>query len=854
MFERFTDRARRVVVLAQEEARMLNHNYIGTEHLLLGLIHEGEGVAAKALDSMGITLTGAREQVQDIIGPGQQAPSGHIPFTPRAKKVLELSLREALQLGHNYIGTEHILLGIIRAGEGVAAQVLTKLGAEPQKVRSTVLELISGYQGGGTPEKEGAGVRSAGQAEGVPAGSAVLDQFGRNLTAAAREGKLDPVIGRFREMERVMQILSRRTKNNPVLIGEPGVGKTAVVEGLAQAIVRGDVPETLKDKHLYTLDLGSLVAGSRYRGDFEERLKKVLKEIRTRGDIILFIDEIHTLVGAGAAEGAIDAASILKPMLARGELQTIGATTLDEYRKHIEKDAALERRFQPIQVDEPSEAHAVEILKGLRDKYEAHHRVSISDEALESAVHLAARYISDRFLPDKAIDLIDEAGARLRIKRMTAPPEIKELEDRIADVKRRKEAAIDGQDYELAASLRDSEQKLIAERDDKERSWRDGGDELAEVTPEVISDVLSASTGVPVYKLTEEETGRLLHMEDELHKRIIGQDDAIKALSRSMRRTRAGLKDPKRPGGSFIFAGPTGVGKTELAKALAEFLFGDEDALITLDMSEYQEKHTVSRLFGAPPGYVGYEEGGQLTEKVRRKPFSVVLFDEVEKAHQDLFNSLLQILEDGRLTDSQGRVVDFKNTVIIMTTNLGTKDISRAVPVGFQAGVDSASTYDRMQQKVQEELKEHFRPEFLNRVDEIIVFPQLTESEIVQIVDLFVARLQERLRDQGMSIELSDSAKVLLSRKGYDPSMGARPLRRTMQREIEDQLSEKILFGEIRPGEKISVDTEGEGDAQKFVFSSTPMFDLTADEMVDPMGGFEEAEAVRRDGQSGTEG
>ncbi|MHC5559673.1 ATP-dependent Clp protease ATP-binding subunit [Kocuria sp. U4B] len=854
MFERFTDRARRVVVLAQEEARMLNHNYIGTEHLLLGLIHEGEGVAAKALDSMGITLTGAREQVQDIIGPGQQAPSGHIPFTPRAKKVLELSLREALQLGHNYIGTEHILLGIIRAGEGVAAQVLTKLGAEPQKVRSTVLELISGYQGGGTPEKEGAGVRSAGQAEGVPAGSAVLDQFGRNLTAAAREGKLDPVIGRFREMERVMQILSRRTKNNPVLIGEPGVGKTAVVEGLAQAIVRGDVPETLKDKHLYTLDLGSLVAGSRYRGDFEERLKKVLKEIRTRGDIILFIDEIHTLVGAGAAEGAIDAASILKPMLARGELQTIGATTLDEYRKHIEKDAALERRFQPIQVDEPSEAHAVEILKGLRDKYEAHHRVSISDEALESAVHLAARYISDRFLPDKAIDLIDEAGARLRIKRMTAPPEIKELEDRIADVKRRKEAAIDGQDYELAASLRDSEQKLIAERDDKERSWRDGGDELAEVTPEVISDVLSASTGVPVYKLTEEETGRLLHMEDELHKRIIGQDDAIKALSRSMRRTRAGLKDPKRPGGSFIFAGPTGVGKTELAKALAEFLFGDEDALITLDMSEYQEKHTVSRLFGAPPGYVGYEEGGQLTEKVRRKPFSVVLFDEVEKAHQDLFNSLLQILEDGRLTDSQGRVVDFKNTVIIMTTNLGTKDISRAVPVGFQAGVDSASTYDRMQQKVQEELKEHFRPEFLNRVDEIIVFPQLTESEIVQIVDLFVARLQERLRDQGMSIELSDTAKVLLSRKGYDPSMGARPLRRTMQREIEDQLSEKILFGEIRPGEKISVDTEGEGDAQKFVFSSTPMFDLTADEMVDPMGGFEEAEAVRRDGQAGTEG
>ncbi|MEX5268129.1 ATP-dependent Clp protease ATP-binding subunit [Kocuria sp. CPCC 204721] len=832
MFERFTDRARRVVVLAQEEARMLNHNYIGTEHLLLGLIHEGEGVAAKALESMGITLSAAREQVQDIIGPGQQAPSGHIPFTPRAKKVLEHSLREALQLGHNYIGTEHILLGIIRAGEGVASQVLVKLGADPGKVRATVLELISGYQSGNAGgEKEAAGVGTGGRAEGAPAGSAVLDQFGRNLTAAARESTLDPVIGRYREMERVMQVLSRRTKNNPVLIGEPGVGKTAVVEGLAQAIVRGDVPETLKDKQLYTLDLGSLVAGSRYRGDFEERLKKVLKEIRTRGDIILFIDEIHTLVGAGAAEGAIDAASILKPMLARGELQTIGATTLDEYRKHIEKDAALERRFQPIQVDEPSEAHAVEILKGLRDKYEAHHRVSISDDALEAAVHMSARYVSDRFLPDKAIDLIDEAGARLRIKRMTAPPEIKALDQKIADTKRAKEAAIEGQDYEKAASLRDTEQKLIAERDEKDTAWREGDDQISEVTPEVISDVLSASTGVPVYKLSEEESGRLLHMEDELHKRVIGQNEAIKALSRSIRRTRAGLKDPRRPGGSFIFAGPTGVGKTELAKALAEFLFGDEDALITLDMSEYQEKHTVSRLFGAPPGYVGYEEGGQLTEKVRRKPFSVVLFDEVEKAHQDLFNSLLQILEDGRLTDSQGRVVDFKNTVIIMTTNLGTRDISRTVPVGFQASGDAATSYDRMQAKVQEELKEHFRPEFLNRVDEIIVFPQLSESEIVQIVDLFVARLQRRLREQDMSISLSDAAKQLLAKKGYDPAMGARPLRRTIQREIEDQLSERILFGEIASGEKISVDVEGEGDGATFTFSSTPMSELSDDEI-----------------------
>ncbi|MFK0728463.1 ATP-dependent Clp protease ATP-binding subunit [Rothia sp. BD8] len=830
MFERFTDRARRVVVLAQEEARMLNHNYIGTEHLLLGLIHEGEGIAAKALESMGVTLSAVREQVQDIIGPGQQAPSGHIPFTPRAKKVLELSLREALQLGHNYIGTEHILLGLIRAGEGVASQVLTKLGADPSRVRQTVIDMISGYQGGtGDAGKETAGVGAGGGKDGSPAGSTVLDQFGTNLTAAAREGKLDPVIGRFKEMERVMQVLSRRTKNNPVLIGEPGVGKTAVVEGLAQAIVRGDVPETLKDKHLYTLDLGSLVAGSRYRGDFEERLKKVLKEIRTRGDIILFIDEIHTLVGAGAAEGAIDAASILKPMLARGELQTIGATTLDEYRKHIEKDAALERRFQPIQVDEPSQAHAVEILKGIRDKYEAHHRVTITDEALEAAVSMSARYISDRFLPDKAIDMIDEAGARLRIKRLTAPPEIKDLEDRIADLRSQKEAAIEGQDFEKAANLRDKEQKLIAQKEEAEKSWKESDSAMGEVNPEVISEVLAAATGVPVYKLSEEESGRLLKMEDELHKRVIGQDDAIKSLSRAIRRTRAGLKDPRRPGGSFIFAGPTGVGKTELAKALAEFLFGDDDALITLDMSEYQEKHTVSRLFGAPPGYVGYEEGGQLTEKVRRKPFSVVLFDEVEKAHADLFNSLLQILEDGRLTDSQGRVVDFKNTVIIMTTNLGTRDISRRVPVGFQSADDATTNYERMQAKVQEELKEHFRPEFLNRVDDIIVFPQLTEKEIIQIVDLFVARLAERLRDQDMSIELTDAAKKLLAERGYDPAMGARPLRRTMQRMIEDQLSEKILFGEISAGEKITVDVEGEGQDAQFTFSSQKMAELSED-------------------------
>ncbi|MEW1956344.1 ATP-dependent Clp protease ATP-binding subunit [Kineococcus sp. NPDC059986] len=821
MFERFTDRARRVVVLAQEEARMLNHNYIGTEHILLGLIHEGEGVAAKALESLGISLDAVREQVQEIIGQGQQAPSGHIPFTPRAKKVLELSLREALQLGHNYIGTEHILLGLIREGEGVAAQVLVKLGADLNRVRQQVIQLLSGYQG-----KEPA--TAGGPQEGTPSGSLVLDQFGRNLTQAAREGKLDPVIGRDPQIERVMQVLSRRTKNNPILIGEPGVGKTAVVEGLAQAVVRGEVPETLKDKQIYTLDLGALVAGSRYRGDFEERLRKVLKEIRTRGDIILFIDEIHTLVGAGAAEGAIDAASILKPMLARGELQTVGATTLDEFRKHIEKDPALERRFQPIQVPEPTLSHAIEILKGLRDRYEAHHRVSITDAALVAAATLADRYVNDRYLPDKAIDLIDEAGARLRIRRMTAPPDLREFDERIADVRREKESAIDAQDFEKAASLRDKEKKLLAQKGEREKQWKSGDmDVVAEVDEELIAEVLATATGIPVVRLTEEESSRLLNMEAELHKRVIGQNDAIRALSQAIRRTRAGLKDPKRPGGSFIFAGPTGVGKTELAKALAEFLFGEEDALIQLDMSEFSEKHTVSRLFGSPPGYVGYEEGGQLTEKVRRKPFSVVLFDEVEKAHPDIFNSLLQILEDGRLTDSQGRMVDFKNTVIIMTTNLGTRDISKGVGTGFAAGSQTQLTnYERMKSKVNEELKQHFRPEFLNRVDDIVVFPQLTQDEIIQIVDLFLARLDSRLKDKDMGIELTPSAKVLLATKGYDPVLGARPLRRTIQRDIEDVLSEKILFGDLRAGQIVSVDTEGEGDAKKFTFEGTSKDDL----------------------------
>ncbi|WP_030483183.1 ATP-dependent Clp protease ATP-binding subunit [Nocardioides aequoreus] len=830
MFERFTDRARRVVVLAQEEARMLSHNYIGTEHILLGLIHEGDGIAAKALESLGVSLEAVRAQVEEIIGQGQQAPSGHIPFTPRAKKVLELSLREALQLGHNYIGTEHILLGLIREGEGVAAQVLHKLGADLNRVRQQVIQLLSGYQG---KEQQTAGTAP----EAAPSSSLVLDQFGRNLTQAAKEGKLDPVIGREQEIERVMQILSRRTKNNPVLIGEPGVGKTTIVEGLAQDIVRGDVPETLKDKQIYTLDLGALVAGSRYRGDFEERLKKVLKEIRTRGDIVLFIDEIHTLVGAGAAEGAIDAASILKPMLARGELQTIGATTLDEYRKHLEKDAALERRFQPIQVNEPSIAHTIEMLKGLRDRYEAHHRVTITDEALVSAATLADRYISDRFLPDKAIDLIDEAGSRLRIRRMTAPPDLREFDEKIGEVRRRKEGAIDGQDFEAAARLRDEEKQLILAKGEREKQWRAGDmDVVAEVDEELIAEVLAVATGIPIVKLSEEESTRLLKMEDELHKRVIGQEEAVKALSRAIRRTRAGLKDPKRPGGSFIFAGPSGVGKTWLSKTLAEFLFGDEDALIQLDMSEFSEKHTVSRLFGSPPGYVGYEEGGQLTEKVRRKPFSVVLFDEVEKAHPDIFNSLLQILEEGRLTDSQGRVVDFKNTVIIMTTNLGTRDISKGVSLGFNQSGDEG-TYERMKNKVSEELKQHFRPEFLNRVDEIIVFPPLTKEQIISMVDNMVASVETRLRDRDMSLELTQPAKDLLATRGFDPVLGARPLRRTVQREIEDVLAEKMLFGEVGPGQIVLVGVEGEGKTATFTFEGTQKTALPDSPPLEPVGG-----------------
>jgi ATP-dependent Clp protease ATP-binding subunit ClpC len=811
MFEKFTDKARRVVVLAQEEAKLLKHNYIGTEHILLGLIHEGEGVAAKALESLGISLESVREQVQEIIGQGQQAPTGHIPFTPRAKKVLELSLREALQLGHSYIGTEHLLLGLIREGEGVAAQVLTKLGADTNRVRQQVIQLLSGFQG-----KETVGVGAAEQPQ--QKGSQILDQFGRNLTQAAADGKLDPVIGREREIERVMQILSRRSKNNPVLIGEPGVGKTAVVEGLAQAIVSGNVPETLKGKQLYTLDLGALIAGSRYRGDFEERLKKVTKEIRTRGDIITFIDEIHSLVGAGAAEGAIDAASILKPLLARGELQTIGATTLDEYRKYFEKDAALERRFQSVLVNEPSLPHSINILKGLRDRYEAHHKVSITDGALVAAVNLADRYIQDRHLPDKAIDLIDEAGARVRLSILSSPPELRELEERIVAVRVDKEKAIENQDFELAATKRDEEKNLNAERVRLEKELRKGNVREQGVVDEgLIAEVLAQATGIPVFKLTEEESARLIFMEQELHRRVIGQEDAIAALSKTIRRQRAGLKDPKRPSGSFIFAGPTGVGKTELAKALAEFLFDDEGALISLDMSEYSEKHTVSRLFGAPPGFVGFEEGGQLTEKVRRKPFSVVLFDEIEKAHPDIFNSLLQILEEGRLTDGQGRVVDFKNTVIIMTTNLGTRDIARGA-LGFSLEGNSQNDYELMRGKVNEELKRHFKPEFLNRVDETIVFPQLSKEELRQIVELFIKRLAERLEDRDMTISLSDTAKDKLIDLGFDPALGARPLRRAVQREVEDKLSEKILHGELASATHVHVDVvDGE-----FVFTAKP--------------------------------
>lgn len=795
MFERFTERARKVVVQAQEEARRLNQNYIGTEHLLLGLIHERDGVASKALTNLGIRPEDIRRGVIDIVGIGETEPVGHIPFTPRAKKVLELSLREALQMGHNYIGTEHILLGLIREGEGVAARVLQNLGVDVERVRAQIMELLRGSIG--TTETE---------APQTAKSSKLLNQFGRNLTTLARENKLDPVIGRRKEIERVMQILSRRTKNNPVLIGEPGVGKTAVVEGLAQAIVANEVPLPLRGKELYSLDLGALVAGSRYRGDFEERMKKVLAEIKQHGEIILFIDELHTLVGAGAAEGAIDAASILKPMLARGELQTIGATTLHEYRKYVEKDSALERRFQPIYVEQPTVEETIEILKGLRDRYEAHHRIVITDEALVAAARLSARYISDRYLPDKAIDLVDEAASRVRIHYLGAPPDLREIESQIRTVRQEKEAAIEAQEFEKAAKLRDREKKLLEEKRRIESQWSEPKEiTAAKVTEVEIAEILSSWTGIPVYRLTEEETAKLLRMEEELHKRVIGQDEAVKAVSRAIRRSRSGLKDPKRPTGSFIFLGPSGVGKTELARTLAEFLFGDEDALVQLDMSEYMEKHTVSRLVGSPPGYVGFEEGGQLTEMVRRRPYSVVLFDEIEKAHPDVFNILLQILEDGHLTDAQGRRVDFKNTVIIMTSNLGARDIQKSTPLGFKKSTESV-TFDDIKDKVLSEVKRTFRPEFLNRIDDIIVFHGLSEEDIRRIVDLMMKRLREALAERNIEIELSEEVKQLLLREGFDPIMGARPLRRAIQRRIEDPLSEEILAGNIKDGQKITTE------------------------------------------------
>ena len=801
MFERFTERARQVVVLAQDEARALKHNYIGTEHILLGLLREEEGLAARVLESLDITVEEVRAQVARIVGQGDEVTTGQIPFTPRAKKVLELALREALSLGHNYIGTEHILLGLVRENEGVAARILLDFDADSDKIRNEVIRMLSG-PGGRRQGSSGSG----GSGEGKKS-SKLLDQFGRNLTRLAEEGKLDPVIGRETEIERIMQILSRRTKNNPVLLGEPGVGKTAVVEGLAARITNGEVPELLKNKQIYTLDLAALVAGSKYRGEFEERLKKVMKEITQRGDIILFIDELHNLVGAGAAEGAIDAASILKPALARGELQTIGATTLDEYRKYLERDAALERRFQQIRVDEPSVDDTVQILRGLRDRYEAHHRCKISDEALTASAVLADRYIQDRHLPDKAIDLIDEAASRLRIKSMSAPPRYRELEDEIERVRKEKEASIENQEFEKAASLRDKERKLTQKKRELEEQWRNSEnvEEQPEVGEEEIADIVSMWTGIPVFKLTEAESQRLIRMEDELHKRVIGQEEAIIAVSKSIRRARAGIKDPKRPTGSFIFLGPSGVGKTELARTLAEFLFGDEDAMIQIDMSEYMEKHSVSRLVGSPPGYIGYDEGGQLTEAVRRKPYSVLLLDEIEKAHPDVFNILLQILEEGKLTDAQGRRVDFRNTIVIMTSNLGAAQISKNTGFGFTVGDESGLSYDEMKSRVMGELKKVFRPELLNRIDEIIVFHKLSKEEITTIVDLQLRRLREQMVVHEVAIELTDEAKELLVDKGYDPAMGARPLRRAIQRYIEDPLADFVLGRQLEPGSTILV-------------------------------------------------
>ena len=809
MFERFTERARQVVVLAQEEARTLKHNYIGTEHILLGLLREEEGLAARVLESLDITVERVRSQVVRIVGSGEEVTSGQIPFTPRAKKVLELALREALSLGHNYIGTEHILLGLVRENEGVAARILLDFDADSDKIRNEVIRMLSGPGG----RRQGGG--GGGSGEGKKS-SKLLDQFGRNLTRLAEEGKLDPVIGRETEIERIMQILSRRTKNNPVLLGEPGVGKTAVVEGLAARINKGEVPELLKNKQIYTLDLAALVAGSKYRGEFEERLKKVMKEITQRGDIILFIDELHNLVGAGAAEGAIDAASILKPALARGELQTIGATTLDEYRKYLERDSALERRFAQIRVDQPSPEDTVKILEGLRERYEQHHRVTIRDDALEAAAELADRYISDRFLPDKAIDLIDEAGSRMRIKSMSTPPVYRDLEDEIEKTRREKETAIEAQEFEKAANLRDTERQLTTRKRQLEDEWAEGENgERPEVGEEEIADIVSMWTGIPVFKLTEAETKKLIRMEEELHKRVIGQEVAITAVSKAIRRSRAGIKDPKRPAGSFIFLGPSGVGKTELARTLADFLFGDEEAMIRIDMSEYMEKHAVSRLVGSPPGYIGYDEGGQLTEAVRRKPYSVLLLDEIEKAHPDVFNILLQILEDGRLTDAQGRTVDFRNAIVIMTSNIGASEISKNTSIGFTVADETGMSYGDMKNRIMSDLKKVFRPEFLNRIDEVIVFHKLAKDEVKEIIDLMIARVRVQVAEHELQLELTDEAKELLVDKGWDPSMGARPLRRAIQRYVEDPLADEVLRqGEMTPGSTVMVSRDPAGDEE----------------------------------------
>ncbi|HUA12087.1 MAG TPA: ATP-dependent Clp protease ATP-binding subunit [Solirubrobacteraceae bacterium] len=812
MFERFTERARQVVVLAQEEARTLKHNYIGTEHILLGLLREEEGLAARVLESLDINVERVRAQVVRIVGSGEEVTSGQIPFTPRAKKVLELALREALSLGHNYIGTEHILLGLVRENEGVAARILLDFDADSEKIRNEVIRMLSGPGG----RRQGQGATAGAGASGGEGkkSSKLLDQFGRNLTKLASEGKLDPCVGRETEIERIMQILSRRTKNNPVLVGEPGVGKTAVVEGLAQRITSAEVPELLRGKQIYTLDLAALVAGSKYRGEFEERLKKVMKEITQRGDIILFIDELHNLVGAGAAEGAIDAASILKPALARGELQTIGATTLDEYRKYLERDSALERRFQQIRVDEPTIEQTVEILEGLRDRYEQHHKVVITEEALSAAADLASRYISDRFLPDKAIDLIDEAASRMRIKSMTSPPANRELEGEVESTRRAKEAAIDAQEFEKAAALRDQERTLTNRKRELEQAWENGeSGERPAIGEEEIADIVSMWTGIPVFKLTEAETQKLMRMEDELHKRVIGQHPAIEVISKAIRRSRAGLKDPKRPTGSFIFLGPSGVGKTELARTLAEFLFGDDEALVRIDMSEYMEKHSVSRLVGSPPGYIGYDEGGQLTEAIRRKPYSVLLLDEIEKAHPDVFNILLQILEDGRLTDAQGRTVDFRHAIVIMTSNIGAAEIARNTPLGFAVADDETGiTYDDMKSRIMGELKKVFRPEFLNRIDDVIVFHKLQRDEIKQIVDLLLLRIRESMAERELQLELTEEAKDMLVEKGWDPAMGARPLRRAIQRYIEDPLADFVLREELVPGATVVVTHHEDGE------------------------------------------